>query len=89
MIHLDDASDPLLFSAEVPAGQIVLQYMEVVMKLQAQAGDASLAAPTPEQIVNAIRDGCRTPEVAKATPDHVLFALWHRIAMRVSDAGKA
>ena len=85
MISLSDEDDPMLFGLTLPQGQLVIQYMEVLAHLQAQAQPG--ADPTQAQIIDAIRFAARTPDVATATPDHVLLAAWVRISSRVQAAG--
>ena len=85
MINLTDDNDPLLFSAEVPAGRIVVQYMEVLAS--AQAGLTPGTEPTLAQIATHMREACRTPEVAKNSSDAVLIALWHRMTAAMQTQG--
>lgn len=85
MIHLSDEDDPMLFSLALPSGQLIVQYMEVLALLQAKVPAGT--DPTPGQIVEGLREACRTPEVAKQASDHVLLAAWARMSGRVQAAG--
>ncbi len=84
-VELSDNDDPMLFAVSVPAGRLVFQFNEVTATLQAilpPNGQSGVA-----EIARALREGCRTPEVAKASTDAQLFAAYARAAKRVDEAG--
>lgn len=85
MIHLDDDNDPMLFSVVLPNGTLILQYMEVLVALQAVVNSSE---PTHAQIAHAIRSACRSTTVAADASDAHLIAAWHRIGVAVMSAGK-
>jgi len=87
MINLSDEDDPMLFGLTLPQGQLVVQYMEVLALLQAKIPAGT--DPTSAQIVEGVREACRTPDVAKAAADHVILAAWARMSSRVQAAGNA
>lgn len=84
-IELNEADDPMLFAVTVPAGRLVFQFNEVTATLQAiGAGNAQPGVP---ELARAMREACRTPEVAKEATDAQLFAAYARAAQRVEQAG--
>lgn len=84
-IELTEEDDPLLFAVTVPAGRLVFQFNEVTATMQAM-GQPN-AQPTVEDLGRAMRESCRTPEVAKQASDAQLFAAYVRAAQRVEQAG--
>jgi len=87
MIEFNDDNDPMLFAMTVPAGRLIVQYMEVLAT--AQAGMVNGAEPNIQQIAEAIRSASRTPDVAKASTDAHLIAAWHRMTLAVQKQGNA
>lgn len=87
MIDLSDDNDPMLFAVQVPAGKLVLQYMEAVAALQAMNRQGE--DPTPADIVKAIRETTRTPDVGKSATDQQLIAAWHRMTVAIQKQGNA
>lgn len=85
MIELNDETDPMLFSVEIPSGKLVCQYMEIVSAMQGIIPTGT--DPNQTHIVRAIRECTRTPEVAAAASDHVLTAAWARMTRAVQAAG--
>jgi hypothetical protein len=83
MIDLNDDNDPMLFAVTLPIGKLVCQYMEVVASVQGITDKE----PTMENIVRAIREASRTPDVAKSAPDAVLVAAWQRMSKAVDAQG--
>lgn len=84
-VELSDTDDPMLFAVTVPAGRLVFQFNEVTATLQAIIPPNGQAG-VPE-IARALREGSRTPEVAKDSTDAQLFAAYARAAKRVDEAG--
>lgn len=84
MIDLSDNDDPMLFAVTVPQGRLVCQFMEVIAAAQ---GIAFGKEPTVQDLCRAIREASRTPDVAKAAPDHVLIAAFSRMQKAVESAG--
>jgi hypothetical protein len=87
MVNLTDDNDPLLFCADVPAGRLVVQYMEVLASVQAAITPGT--EPTLTQVATYMREASRTPEVAKNSSDAVLIALWHRMTAAMAKQGNA
>lgn len=85
MIELNADNDPMLFAVTIPAGQLIVQYMEVIATIH--AGMSPDTEPKSEEIVAAIRKASRTPEVAAAASDAHLIAAWARMSQRVASAG--
>lgn len=85
MIELTDDNDPYLFSIRIPAGQLILQYMEVLSCLQESLRDST--QPTNADIIAAVRKASRTREVALAAQDYEITAAWLRITKAVEAAG--
>lgn len=85
MKELDDNNDPMLFGMTLPCGRIVVQYMEVLAAVQAVMPDG--AEPKTSDIVNAIRQTSRTPEIAALASDAMLVAAWHRMTVAIEKAG--
>ena len=84
-IELTEADDPLLFAVTVPAGRLVFQFNEVTATLQAVQQPNT--QPGVEDLARAMRESCRTPEVAKEATAAQLFAAYVRAAQRVEQAG--
>jgi hypothetical protein len=84
-VELSDNDDPMLFAVTVPAGRLVFQFNEVTATLQAVIPTNGQAGVT--EIARALREGCRTPDVAKDSTDAQLFAAYARAAKRVDEAG--
>jgi hypothetical protein len=87
MIDLNDENDPMLFAVNVPAGRLVVQYMEVLATVQ--AGMTPGSDPTTAQVATGIREASRTPDVAAASSDAILMAAWHRMTTAVQKQGNA
>lgn len=85
MIDLSDDNDPMLFAVTIPNGRLIVQYMEILAAVQARVG--SDAQPDVANVVSAMREHSRTPEVAKAATDAVLVAAWHRMTAAVTKSG--
>lgn len=85
MIELNADNDPMLFAVQLPVGQLVVQYMEVIATIH--AGMSPDTEPKPDEIVAAIRKASRTPEVASVASDAHLIASWARMSQRVASAG--
>lgn len=84
-VTLSDSDDPLLFDVPVPAGRLVFQFNEVTATLQAIVPPNGQSG-VPE-IARAMREGCRTTEIAAASTDAQLFAAWARVYKLVDAAG--
>lgn len=87
MVDLNEDNDPMLFCVGVPAGKLIVQYLEVVAQITTKS--QSDQNPTPAEIVAAIRETSRTPDIAQACTDAILLAAWFRIAQAADKAGKA
>lgn len=83
MIDLNDNDDPLLFGADIGGGKLIFQYTEVVAAL----GGMVKEQPEVADVARAMRKAARTPEVAQATSDEKLFALFVRVAKMVEKQG--
>jgi len=85
MIDLNDENDPMLFAITVPAGRLILQFMEIIATINATA--KSPAEPTNSEIVDAIRQSSRTPDVAAASTDAILVSVFYRVTTAAQKAG--
>lgn len=85
MIELNDENDPMLFAVTIPAGQLIVQYMEVLTHIHAHM--APEAQPSTAEIADALRKASRTPSVAAQATDATLIAAWARMSARVAQAG--
>lgn len=86
MIELTNDNDPLLFSVTLPIGNLICQYMEVVVTIQAICPTSS--EPTADMVVQAIRKSSRTPEIAAAANDEWIISAWHRMTKALEASGK-
>lgn len=86
-IELTEDDDPMLFAVTVPSGRLVFQFNEVTATLQAISPPQG--QPGLPEIARAMRESCRTLDVAKASTDAQLFAAYARAARRVDAAGNA
>lgn len=84
-IELTEDDDPLLFAVTIPAGRLVFQFNEVTATLQAIMGGNE--QPGMAELARAMRESCRSPQVAKEATDAQLFAAYARAAQRVEQAG--
>lgn len=84
-IELNETDDPMLFAVSVPAGRLVFQFTEVTATLQGMTQNGE--QPGVPELARAMREACRTPEVAKNATDAQLFAAYARAAQRVEQAG--
>lgn len=82
MIDLNSDNDPLLFRVEIPTGSLILQWTEVLAAIGTKQEQ-----PGIEEVAAAMRKMARTPEVAAAASDAVLFAVFVRIAKAVEKQG--
>jgi len=85
MIDLSEDNDPMLFAVGLPCGRLVVQYMEILATVQASVQGG--VEPSTNDVVKAIRESSRTPDVAQAATDAMLVAAWHRMTTKVSTAG--
>ena len=86
MIELNDDNDPMLFACNVPAGRLVVQYMEVAAAVQANSQPNT--EPQMRDFLIAMRQAARTKDIAAATPDEMLIAMWFRMTKALEASGK-
>lgn len=87
MIDLNEENDPMLFRITVPSGALIVQWNELVAAVQKRNQSASGSSVTVAEIADAIRSVSRTPDVAAAAADEVLFAVFARLGKAVQSAG--
>jgi hypothetical protein len=87
MIDLNDENDPFLFSVTLPAGKLVVQYMETLSALQESLPQN--AQPTMANIIEAVRRTSRSKEVAANAQDWEITAAWLRMTKAMETAGNA
>lgn len=88
MKNLNDDNDPLLFAIDLPAGKLIVQYLEVMAAVQA-AMPSDKKEPDPAIVLKCLRECSRTPDVAKSLSDPMLLAAWMRVMQAAESAGNA
>ncbi len=83
MIDLTAADDPMLFRIELPTGELIVQWNEI---LACMAGKSN-PEPSVQDVAAAIRKVARTPAAAQEASDEVLFAAFARIGQAVNRLG--
>ena len=86
MKNLTDDNDPLLFAIDLPAGKLIVQYLEVMAAVQA-ALPSDQKEPDPSIVLKCLRECSRTPDVAKSLSDPMLLAAWMRVMQAAESAG--
>lgn len=86
MIELNDDNDPMLFCIGFPQGRLICQLHEVVSFLESSVPQGG--TPTKAHVIDAIRKTSRTPDVALALPDEMLFAAYTRMCVHAEKSGK-